>query len=143
MPWEIAVNVKHTAYDVFSLWSPQHMLQEIHHCSGVLLHENASQARLNDYHLVALTSVVIKCFERPVKDHICSSLPITVDPLQFAFRPNTCRSTDSSISRVVHDPTPSYIDNNKEGKYVRLLFINCSSAFNTIDPTRLASKLWD
>ena len=53
------------------------------------------------------------------------------------------RSTDSSISRVVHDPTPSYIDNNKEGKYVRLLFINCSSAFNTIDPTRLAGKLWD
>jgi hypothetical protein len=50
----------------------------------------------NDYHPVALTSVIMKCFERLVKDHITSTLPATLDPLQFAYRPN--RSTDDSIA---------------------------------------------
>uniref|UniRef100_A0A4W5M0R0 Piwi-like RNA-mediated gene silencing 2 n=1 Tax=Hucho hucho TaxID=62062 RepID=A0A4W5M0R0_9TELE len=35
-----------------------------------------------------LTSVIMKCFERLVKDHITSILPDTLDPLQFAYRPN-------------------------------------------------------
>ena len=51
---------------------------------------------LNDYHPKALTSVIMKCFERLVKDHITSSLPGTLVPLQFAYRPN--RSTDDAIA---------------------------------------------
>ena len=43
--------------------------------------------RLDDYHPVALTSVIMKCFERLVKDHITSTLPDTLDPLQFALLP--------------------------------------------------------
>ena len=39
---------------------------------------------LNDYRPVALTSVIMKCFERLVKDHITATLPATLDPLQFA-----------------------------------------------------------
>ena len=53
---------------------------------------------LNDY--LALTSVIMKCFERIVKDHITSTLPDTIDPLQFAYRPN--RSTDDAISATLH-----------------------------------------
>lgn len=45
---------------------------------------------------VALTSVIMKCFERLVKDHITSILPDTLDPLKFAYRPN--RSTDDAIA---------------------------------------------
>ncbi|KAK3537078.1 hypothetical protein QTP70_001224 [Hemibagrus guttatus] len=44
-------------------------------------------ASLNDYCPVALTSTVMKCLERLVRDFI-SSLPDTLDPLQFAYRPN-------------------------------------------------------
>ena len=51
---------------------------------------------LNDYCPVALTSVAMKCFERLVMAHINSILPDTLDPLQFAYRPN--RSTDDAIS---------------------------------------------
>ncbi|KAK0132300.1 Dihydropyridine-sensitive L-type skeletal muscle calcium channel subunit alpha-1 [Merluccius polli] len=50
-------------------------------------------ACLNDYRPVTLTSVVMKCFERFIKDYICAFLPHTMDPLQFAYRPN--RSTDA------------------------------------------------
>ncbi len=62
-----------------------------------------------------------------------------MNPLQFAYRPN--RSTDDAISQVLHSSL-SHIDRNN-GNYVRLLFIDYSSAFNTIVPTKLAVKLSD
>ncbi len=81
----------------------------------------------------------MKVFERLLKNHICSSIPATLDPLQFAYRPN--RSTDDAISQVLHSSL-THID-SKNGNYVRLLFIDYSSAFNTIVPIQLAVKLTD
>ncbi len=75
----------------------------------------------------------------PDQEHICSSIPATLDPLQFAYRLN--RSTDDAISQVLHSSL-THID-SKNGNYVRLLFIDYSSAFNTIVPTKLADKLTD
>ncbi len=46
--------------------------------------KNSKPSCLNDYRLVAFTSIVMKAFERLVKNHICSSIPVTLDPLQFA-----------------------------------------------------------
>ncbi len=89
--------------------------------------------------LVALASIVMKVFERLLKNHICSSIPVTLDPLQFAYRPN--RSTDDAISQVLHSSL-THID-SKNVNYVRLLFIDYSSAFNTIVPIKLAVKLTD
>ncbi len=100
---------------------------------------NSKPSCLNDYRPVALTSTVMKVFERLLKKHICSSIPATLDPLQFAYRPN--RSTDDAISQVLHSSL-THID-SKNGNYVRLLFIDYSSAFNTIVPTKLAVKLSD
>ncbi len=101
--------------------------------------KNSKPSFLNDYRPVALTSTVMKVFERLLKKHICSSIPATLDPLQFAYRPN--RSTDDAISQVLHSSL-THID-SKNGNYVRLLFIDYSSAFNTIVPTKLAVKLSD
>eukprot|EP00061_Rhincodon_typus_P009457 g32987.t1 len=41
---------------------------------------------LDDYCPVALTSIIMKCFERLVMAHINSSLPACLEPLQFAYR---------------------------------------------------------
>ncbi len=101
--------------------------------------KNSKPSCLNDYRPVALTSTVMKVFERLLKKHICSSIPATLDPLQFAYRPN--RSTDDAISQVLHSSL-THID-SKNGNYVRLLFIDYSSAFNTIVPTKLTVKLSD
>ncbi len=108
---------------------------------SVIIHvpKNSKPSCLNDYRPVALTSTVMKVFERLLKKHICSSIPATLDPLQFAYRPN--RSTDDAISQVLHSSL-THID-SKNGNYVRLLFIDYSSAFNTIVPTKLAVKLSD
>ncbi len=78
--------------------------------------KNSKPSCLNDYRPVALTSTVMKVFERLLKKHICSSIPATLDPLQFAYRPN--RSTDDAISQVLHSSL-THID-SKNGNYVRL-----------------------
>ncbi|KAK6302525.1 hypothetical protein J4Q44_G00268800, partial [Coregonus suidteri] len=91
---------------------------------------------LNDYRPVALTSVAMKFFERLVMAHINTIIPETLDPLQFAYRPN--RSTDDAISIALHTAL-SHLD--KRNTNVRMLFIDYSSAFNTILPTKLITKL--
>uniref|UniRef100_A0A4W5L6E0 Reverse transcriptase domain-containing protein n=1 Tax=Hucho hucho TaxID=62062 RepID=A0A4W5L6E0_9TELE len=98
--------------------------------------KKAKVTELNDYRPVALTSVIMKCFERLVKDHITSILPDTLDPLQFAYRPN--RSTDDAIAITLHTAL-THLD--KRNTYVRMLFIDYSSAFNTIVPSKLVIKL--
>src|SRR4029434_6693298 len=60
----------------------------------------SSITTLNDYRAVALTSTIMKCFERLVRTHICSTLPNTLDPFQFAHRTN--RSTDDAIALATH-----------------------------------------
>ncbi len=79
----------------------------------------------------------MKVFERLVKSHISTSIPVTLDPLQFAYRSN--RSTDDAISHILHSSL-THIDSSN-GNYARLLFIDYSSAFNTIVPTKLTNKL--
>ncbi len=67
---------------------------------------------------------------------IKNSLPNTLDPLQFAYRPN--RSTDDAISSTLHLAL-THLEN--KDSYVRMLFIDFSSAFNTIIPQQLINKL--
>jgi len=84
-----------------------------------------------------------------------------MDPLQFAYRTN--RSTDDAVSQVIHSSLSqvihsslsqvihsslsqvihsslSHLDSWKGG-YVRMLYIDFSSAFNSIFGSRLADKL--
>ena len=70
----------------------------------VPLPKKAKVTELNYYHPVALSSVIMKCYERLVKDHITSTLPDTLDPLQFAYRTN--RSTDDAIAIALHTAYP-------------------------------------
>ena len=87
--------------------------------------KNAKVTCLNDYHRVTLTSVAMKRFERMVMAHINTNIPETIDPLQFAYRPN--RFTEDAIA---NHTSLSHLD--KRNTYVRMLFIDYSSAFNTI-----------
>jgi len=101
--------------------------------------KTAQPSNPNDYRPIALTSVVMKCFEKLVKTFITSSLPPTLDPLQFAYSPD--RSINDAITFLLHK-TLSHVD-TRMGNYVRVLFVDYSSAFNTIVPSRLVTKLWD
>ncbi len=81
---------------------------------------------LNDYWLVALTSVVMKCFERLVKNFITSSLHPSRDPLQFACCSN--RSIDNTVNHLFHTAL-AHLDT-----------VDYSSAFDKIIPSRLVTK---
>ncbi len=73
------------------------MLQKIHHCAHTKKNKITC---LNDWRPVALTPIFSKCFEKLIRDYICSVLPASLDPLQFAYRSN--RSTDDAIAFTLH-----------------------------------------
>ncbi|KAM8822285.1 uncharacterized protein ACB058_021512 [Synchiropus picturatus] len=90
----------------------------------------------NDYRPVALTPIIMKCFERLVMHHIKTSLPPALDPYQFAYRSN--RSTDDAISTALHSVLTHL---ETRDSCARMLFLDFSSAFNTIIPQQLILKL--
>ncbi|KAI3352073.1 hypothetical protein L3Q82_020885, partial [Scortum barcoo] len=92
---------------------------------------------LNDYYRpVALTPVIMKCFERIVLKHIKDIIPAGLDQYQFAYREN--RSTEDAVSIALHTAlTHLQLPNT----YVRMLFVDFSSAFNTVIPDKLILKL--
>ncbi len=87
---------------------------------------------LNDWRPVALTPIFSKCFEKLIRNYICSVLTASLDPLQFAYCSN--RSTDDAIAFTLHTAL-SHLEN--KNTYVRILFVDYSSAFNTIVPATL------
>jgi hypothetical protein len=68
--------------------------------------------------------------------HINTIIPESLDPFQITYRTN--RSTGDTISIALHTAL-SYLD--KRNTFVRMLFIDYSSAFNTIVPSKLITKL--
>ncbi len=91
---------------------------------------------LNDYRLVALTSVVMKSFEKLVLAHLKDITGPSVDPLQFANRAN--RYVDDAVNMGLHYVL-QHLD--RPGAYVRILFVDFSSAFNTIILNLLLPKV--
>uniref|UniRef100_A0A3B3BP10 Reverse transcriptase domain-containing protein n=1 Tax=Oryzias melastigma TaxID=30732 RepID=A0A3B3BP10_ORYME len=104
----------------------------------VPLPKTSSPTNLNDYRPIALTPIITKCFERLVLTHLKSCLPPTLDPHQFAYRQN--RSTEDAVSIALHSVL-SHLDNRNT--YARMLFLDFSSAFNTVIPSQLMAKLTD
>ncbi|KAI5627509.1 gastrula zinc finger protein XlCGF28.1-like [Silurus asotus] len=90
---------------------------------------------MNDFCPVALTPIAMKCFEKLVLNHLTEGLSPTLDPHQFAYRPN--RSTEDAVSTALHSAL-THLD--KSNTYIRMLFIDFISAFNTVLPTVLITK---
>ena len=77
----------------------------------------------------------MKVLERLVLDHLKSMTDSVLDPLQFAYRAN--RSTDNAMNMALHYVLEHLIT---AGNYARILFVDFSSAFNTIIPHTLACQ---
>ncbi|XP_071060408.1 uncharacterized protein [Pseudochaenichthys georgianus] len=93
---------------------------------------------LNDYRSIALTSVAIKSFERIILRHLKTSTSPLMDPYQFAYRTN--RSVDDAVNLAIHH-TLQHLES--PNTYARILFLDFSSTFNTINPEKLFNKLMD
>ncbi|XP_045071977.1 uncharacterized protein LOC123485150 [Coregonus clupeaformis] len=77
----------------------------------------------------------MKCFEKIVKSHILSTTQKLLDLFQFAYQPS--RGVDDIL------PLLNMVYRHLEGakSHVRVLFVDFSSAFNTIQPYILAQRL--
>ena len=93
-------------------------------------------AVLNDYRPVALTPIVMKVLERIVLQRLMQQTDDRMDPYQFAYRQN--RGVEDAIISLLHD---TYMHLETPKSFVRVLYIDFSSAFNTIQPHLMASKL--
>ena len=90
----------------------------------------------NDLRPVALTAIVMKTFERVVLCHLKPNIKCHKDPLQFAYSEDL--GVDDAVLSMSH-VLYSHLDNLKS--YARILFVDFSSAFNTIQPHVLMKKL--
>ena len=95
-----------------------------------------SAKEMNDFRPVALTSVTFKCLEKLVLTHILPVCKPFLDPYQFAYKSK--RGVEDAILLFTNN-VYSHLDVPKS--YVRTLFIDFSSAFNTIQPHLLIPKL--
>ena len=95
-------------------------------------------AVLNDYRPVALTPIIMKVLERIVLQRLMQQTDDRMDPHQFAYRRN--RGVEDAIISLLHD-TYTHLESPKS--FVRVLYIDFSSAFNTIQPHLMARKLVD
>jgi len=92
----------------------------------------------NDLRPVALTCIFMKCFESIILNLVCADVSGQRDRLQFAYTEG--RSVEDAVTTLLHFVL-SHLD--KCSTYTRLLFIDFSSAFNTIQPHILLKKLYD
>ena len=90
----------------------------------------------NDLRPVALTSIVMKCFEKLILRQILDEVRQKLDPHQFAYK--SSRSTEDAILLLL-EKLYHHLDSPKN--YARVLFLDFSSAFNTIQPHLLIRKL--
>uniref|UniRef100_A0A8C4TKB5 Reverse transcriptase domain-containing protein n=1 Tax=Erpetoichthys calabaricus TaxID=27687 RepID=A0A8C4TKB5_ERPCA len=91
-------------------------------------------SELNDFRPVALTSHVMKTMERLLLQHLRPQVQYTLDPLQFAYQVGA----EDAIIYMLHRSL-SHLDRGSGA--VRIMFLDFSSAFNTIQPLLLRDKL--
>jgi hypothetical protein len=90
----------------------------------------------NDLRPFALTALVMKSCERLFYNLNKQTILANLDEMQFAYQDN--RGVDDAILTLVHT-IQHHIDKPKA--FVRALFVDFSSAFNTISPSIMVRKL--
>lgn len=81
----------------------------------------------NDFRPIALTSVLCKTMERVLVNPLTTSVSTVMDPFQFAYKRN--RGTDDALLTMLNAVTQHLM--HPKG-YARILFIDFSSAFNSM-----------
>lgn len=122
---------------IFQLAMDTHKLPSIWKTSTIIpVPKKTKPVCENDYRPVALTPVIMKCYEKLVLKYLLKYVENQLDPFQFAYRKS--RGTDDAIITLLHK---LYEHLDKPTGYVRATFIDFSSAFNTIQPHLMIQKL--
>ncbi|XP_051776198.1 uncharacterized protein LOC127526095 [Erpetoichthys calabaricus] len=95
-------------------------------------------SELNDFQPVALTSHVMKTMQRLLLHHLRPQVRHALDPLQFAYQEKV--GAEDAIIYMLHRSL-SHLDRGSGA--VRIMFLDFSSTFNTIQSLLLRDKLRD
>jgi len=90
----------------------------------------------NHYRPVALTSIIMKCLEKLLLNIILPVVAPQLDPLQFAYKAK--RGTEDAVACLLH-LLLQHLDSPCTS--ARIVFVDFSSAFNTIQRHLLIPKL--
>ena len=96
---------------------------------------------LKDYRPTALTSIVMKCFERIILHQPMKHMKFHLDPYQFALQEQQKHRKDATLTLLHNVYTHLEKNKTKTGSFVRILFIDFSYASNSIQPHLMASKI--
>ena len=100
--------------------------------------KNNSPKDLKDFRPIVLTSNIMKCLENIVTTLLCEKTNNVKDPMQFAYSTN--RSVQDATLILINEIS-KHLDKPKS--QVRALYIDFSSAFNTMQPHILLNKLFE
>ena len=132
-----AVQLSHVLNYIFNMsLKAQHVPEIWKDAVIVPVPKSSCPKTLSDFRPVALTSILMKTFEKMVRTELLRKTECVLDPLQFAYRPH----------RGVEDATVTLFNSilshlEGPGSHARLLFVDFSSAFNTIQPHILTNRL--
>ena len=132
-----AVQLSHVFNYIFNMSLKEQHVPEIWKDAVIVpVPKSSCPKTLSDFRPVALTSILMKTFEKMVRTELLRKTECVLDPLQFAYRPH----------RGVEDATVTLFNSilshlEGPGSHARLLFVDFSSAFNTIQPHILTNRL--
>ena len=112
---------------LFSLWKSSTIIP---------IPKNAAASEAKEFRPLALTSTISRLFERLLLKFL---KPYLTDTTQFAYQQH--RSTEDTLAHLL-DIVTNHLDIHAKN-HARCLFIDFSSAFNTISPTTPCNRLQD
>ena len=136
--------LKSCSYELTDAWCPIFQKSMDSHCIPDLWKRSLiipvpkvpCPSENKDFRPIALTSCVMKCFERIVVNILKQEVAPSLDPLQFAYRAG--RSTEDAVACITH-LISKHLTERKS--YARVLYADFSSAFDTVQPQLLVQKL--
>ena len=132
-----AVQLSHVFNYIFNMsLKEQHVPEILKGAIIVPVPKSSCPKTLSDFRPVALTSILMKTFEKMVRAELLRKTECVLDPLQFAYRPHR-RVEDDTVT--LFNSILSHLEG--PGSHARLLFVDFSSAFNTIQPHILTNRL--
>ena len=121
---------------IFQLCVDDHIPSIWKTATTVPVPKKAAPQELNDYRPISLTSVPFKTLERIIQDKLRNETSDKLDKLQFSYQKNrSVEDATLTLTNLIYEHL------EKPNTYARTLFIDFSSAFNTIKPHILIEKL--
>ena len=130
------VNRKYCIISFHSIFQASLILQKVHTLwKTSIVVPDPKKSRPNDFRPVALTLHVMNSFEKIIKTMIMTRTDHLLDHLQFAYRPG--RGVEDAVPTLINYVL-CHLDDTKT--HARVLYLDMSSAFNTLQPHLLFKK---